>query len=294
MAMMRTTSIPSTCKQMQHGGWWGSGELRTDHAEHGSEDAVEEAVGERGEGRGAAGHYRRGGRARACCVGDEGWRRAVEITTTLELPTSQCQHSDSPSFSPSTRETYRSLHKALYSPILLHPNVKEVALRIQRKNPKEDADTQRKDRADGNHAHRDLQPAPRGRREPGKRHYEGDEDESRVDEARVKGEPLVEEVARRLLALLGLIVHRVAHDEREGEEDGAGGEEEEVRRHRREEDLVHAHAGCLAPFVLGERSPGVRMSGGIAIERFVPVRVVRRQGIWGSCFCRFSVYIEAK
>ena len=73
-----------------------SGKLRTDHAEHGSEDAVDKAVGERGESRRTARHDRSGSRARTCRVGDEGWRRTVEITAALKLPTSQSQHSRSP------------------------------------------------------------------------------------------------------------------------------------------------------------------------------------------------------
>lgn len=61
------------------------GHVDAHHAEHSSEDVVDEDVGERGQGGGAALEQCRRGRARAGGVRDEGRSRAVKVAAALEL-----------------------------------------------------------------------------------------------------------------------------------------------------------------------------------------------------------------
>lgn len=69
----------------EHGGADDEEGVDADHTEHGGENVVDEDVGETRDRGGAALLECGGGRARALNIGDEGRRRAVEVSAALEL-----------------------------------------------------------------------------------------------------------------------------------------------------------------------------------------------------------------
>jgi hypothetical protein len=196
----------------------------TNHAKDGGEDVIHERVRKRRDGRGTPPLQSRGGRARAQVVGHKGRCRAVEVAAAVE----------------------GHLHQVLDVGGLVPPDEGKLPLGPQRADPEEDADAHGEEAAERHQEARRLQPPAARRQDARQRHDEGDEDHDGVDDAGVEREALVQQVARRLLALGRRLRHEVPDQEGEAELGGAGCHEEHVGHHHGEEDLVR-HVGWLLP-----------------------------------------------
>lgn len=194
----------------------GETQKHTAHAVDGSKDVVDKGVGEARQRGGATPHQGGGGRAGAGRCGDEGRVGAVEVAAALE----------------------RDLHQGLDGGGLGAPDGREGLAGLEGIDPEEGADAEGEEGVDDDQVARQLEPAARGGGHGRDGQREGDEDEDGVDHARRQREALVQQVARRLLALGRRLVAHVLHHDREAEHDGTHEDEEEVGRDIGQEDFV--------------------------------------------------------